>query len=87
MGRNCVLHSLICCIVNTCGIWIEFRNLNITENKVFRRYKKDIIHSVSYIINGLVTESGLVPNEQDTTGMKKPDILFQRVNRNEWEEE
>ena len=74
MGRDYFLYLLICCKVNMCGIWIEFSNLNFIGNVVFRRYKKNIIHSVSFSINGLVTKSIPMSTEQDNTGLKKSDI-------------
>lgn len=63
-----MLHSKY--LWNLGRIW----HLNITENAVFRRYKNNIIHSISFSINGLVMENVLVANGQDTIGIKKPDV-------------
>lgn len=46
-------------------------------NVVFRRYKNNIIHSVSFSINGLVTESIPMPTEQEEA------LWSQRANRKE----
>lgn len=70
MGRDCVLYPSICYLVNTCGIWVKFGNLSITEKLVFRSYKNNIIHNVSFSINGLVMENALVQRSKIWEGWR-----------------
>lgn len=37
-------------------IKVGIRYLSITENTAFRRYKNNIIHSISFSISGFLTE-------------------------------
>lgn len=48
-----IIHMLL---GDTCGIWVEFGNLSITEKLAFRSYTNSIIHNVSFSIHGLVME-------------------------------